>query len=71
MTISSCSNSNKLLINFRRANVQICCLKRRMINGCYFYVESKIAMLFKLSLLFLRFDAYSFRETVDNFFLLV
>ena len=38
-----------------------------MINGSY-YVESKIIMLFKISLLFLRFDAHSLRETMDEFF---
>ena len=37
-------------------------------NGSYHYAESKIIMLFKISLLFMRFGAYSFWETIDKFF---
>ena len=37
----------------------------QMINDSY-YVESKIIMLFKISLPFMTFDACSFRETKDR-----
>ena len=40
----------------------------RLDYGSYF-VESKIILLFKISFLFMRFDAYSVRETMDNFLL--
>ena len=39
-----------------------------MINGSYYYVKSKIIMLFIISLLFLRFGVYSVRETIDKIF---
>ena len=60
--ISICSKSENLLTNFRRSNVQRCCLKRSLIRAVIIMLNPK---LFCSSKLFykLRFDAYSFRET--------